>query len=63
MPVIDFTNTKGIHITQTDHQATMVVNMHGKPRLGDDTQPEECECMEGPGEREMGGGDGVQAEE
>lgn len=44
VPVVDFTNTKGIHITQTDHQATMVVNMLGKPRLGDDTQPEECEC-------------------
>lgn len=45
VPVIDFTNTKGIHITQTDSQATMVVSMHGKPKLGDDTSPEECESL------------------
>ncbi|XP_071540667.1 uncharacterized protein [Panulirus ornatus] len=48
VPVVDFTNTKGIHITQTDHQATMVVNMHGKPSLGDNTQPEELEVYTGP---------------
>ncbi|KAG0726719.1 Gamma-aminobutyric acid receptor subunit rho-3 [Chionoecetes opilio] len=48
VPVIDFTNTKGIHITQTDHQATMVVNMHGKPKLGDETRPEELEVYPGP---------------
>ncbi|KAG7175156.1 Glycine receptor subunit beta-like 2 [Homarus americanus] len=47
VPVVDFTNTKGIHITQTDHQATMVVNMQGKPSLGDDTQPEELEVYSG----------------
>ncbi|XP_071540676.1 uncharacterized protein [Panulirus ornatus] len=48
VPVVDFTNTKGNHITQTDHQATMVVNMHGKPSLGDNTQPEELEVYTGP---------------
>ncbi|XP_045624930.1 uncharacterized protein [Procambarus clarkii] len=47
VPVVDFTNTKGIHITQTDHQATMVVNMQGKPSLGDDTRPEELEVYAG----------------
>ncbi|KAK8744856.1 hypothetical protein OTU49_000653 [Cherax quadricarinatus] len=47
VPVVDFTNTKGIHITQTDHQATMVVNMQGNASLGDDTQPEELEVYSG----------------
>lgn len=40
-PVIDFTNTKGNHITMTDEEATMVVNMQGRPSLGDNKQPEE----------------------
>ncbi|KAK8744854.1 hypothetical protein OTU49_000653 [Cherax quadricarinatus] len=48
VPVIDFTNTKGNHITLTDHQTTMVINMLGKPRLGDNTQPEELEVYAGP---------------
>ncbi|XP_069159991.1 LOW QUALITY PROTEIN: uncharacterized protein [Procambarus clarkii] len=48
VPVVDFTNTKGNHITQADNQATMVVNMQGKPSLGDDTQPEELEVYSGP---------------
>lgn len=41
VPVVDFTNTKGNHITQTDHEATMVVNMLGTPTLGEDMHPEE----------------------
>ncbi|XP_037783103.1 uncharacterized protein LOC119579386 [Penaeus monodon] len=47
-PVIDFTNTKGNHITMTDEEATMVVNMLGRPSLGDNRQPEEVEVYSGP---------------
>ncbi|XP_066940763.1 LOW QUALITY PROTEIN: uncharacterized protein [Macrobrachium rosenbergii] len=48
VPVIDFTNTKGNHITQADTEATMVVNMLGKPSMGDNKEPEEYEVYAGP---------------
>ena len=41
VPVVDFTNTRGNHITKADAEATMAVNMQGKPVFGGDTQPEE----------------------
>ena len=41
VPVVDFTNTRGNHITQADVEATMAVNKQSEPTLGGDSQPEE----------------------
>uniref|UniRef100_A0A6A7G781 Glycine receptor subunit beta-like n=1 Tax=Hirondellea gigas TaxID=1518452 RepID=A0A6A7G781_9CRUS len=47
VPVVDFTNTKGNHYTVADHEATMMVNMHSIPTLGDDSHAEEVEVYPG----------------
>ncbi|XP_042877001.1 uncharacterized protein LOC122256409 [Penaeus japonicus] len=47
VPTVDFTNTRGNHITHADEEATMMVLMSGKPTMGGDTQPQEVEVYSG----------------
>ncbi|ROT65232.1 putative neuronal pentraxin-2-like isoform X2 [Penaeus vannamei] len=46
-PTVDFTNTRGNHITHADEEATMMVLMSGEPTMGGDTQPQEVEVYSG----------------
>ncbi|XP_069980101.1 uncharacterized protein [Penaeus vannamei] len=47
VPTVDFTNTRGNHITHADEEATMMVLMSGEPTMGGDTRPQEVEVYSG----------------